>query len=56
MLKDISAQLLRERLHEVVHGEMPMSETIATKVLAEFNRQGGGEAGGLFEPLTEREV
>lgn len=56
ILKDISVQLLRERLHEVVRGEIPLSGAIAAKILAEFNRQGGGEASGLFEPLTEREV
>jgi DNA-binding NarL/FixJ family response regulator len=56
VLKNISAQELRERLHEVVRGEVPLSGAIAAKILAEFNRQWTGDAGGQYEPLTEREI
>ncbi len=56
VLKNISAQQLRERLQEVVRGEVPLSGAIAAKILAEFNRQWDGEEDGLFEPLTERET
>jgi len=56
VLKNISAQQLRERLHEVVRGEVPLSGVIAAKILAEFNRQRANEASGLLEPLTEREL
>lgn len=56
ILKDISAQQLRERLREVVRGEVPLSGVIAAKILAEFNRQRAGEANGSLEPLTEREI
>lgn len=56
ILKNISAQQLRERLLEVVRGEVPLSGAIAAKILAEFNRKGAGEASGTFEPLTEREL
>jgi len=56
ILKNISAQQLRERLHEVVRGEVPLSGAIAAKILAEFNRQQAGEANEPFEPLAEREI
>jgi DNA-binding NarL/FixJ family response regulator len=56
VLKNISAQELRERLHEVVRGEVPLSGAIAAKILAEFNRQWSGGDGGQYEPLTEREI
>ena len=56
VLKNISAQELRERLHEVVRGEVPLSGAIAAKILAEFNRQWSGDAGGPYEPLGQREI
>jgi DNA-binding NarL/FixJ family response regulator len=56
VLKNISAQELRERLHEVVRGEVPLSGAIAAKILAEFNRQWSGDAGGVYEPLVQREI
>ncbi len=56
VLKNISAQQLREQLQEVVRGEVPLSGAIAAKILAEFNRLQDGEAGGPFEPLTERQI
>jgi DNA-binding NarL/FixJ family response regulator len=56
VLKNISAQELRERLHEVVRGEVPLSGAIAAKILAEFNRQWSGTSAGPYEPLVEREI
>ncbi|MCB8965929.1 MAG: response regulator transcription factor, partial [Ardenticatenaceae bacterium] len=56
ILKNISAQQLRERLHEVMRGESPLSSAIATRILAEFTWQREGGAGGAVEPLTEREI
>jgi len=56
ILKNISAQQLRERLHEVVRGEVPLSGAIAAKILAEFNRPRVTTAGEAFEPLSEREL
>lgn len=56
VMKDISAEELRERLHEVVRGEAPLSSVIAAKILAEFKRQQSGAAGDAVEPLTEREI
>ncbi len=56
VLKNISAQQLREQLQEVVRGEVPLSGAIAAKILAEFNRLQDGEAGGPFELLAEREI
>jgi DNA-binding NarL/FixJ family response regulator len=56
VLKNISARELRERLREVVRGEVPLSAAIATKILAEFNRQRAAKENGTYEPLTEREI
>jgi len=56
VLKNISAQQLRERLHEVMRGEVPLSGVIAAKILGEFKRWWDVEGEGRFEPLTEREV
>ncbi len=56
VMKDISAEELRERLHEVVRGEAPLSSLIAAKILTEFNRQQSGAAGAAVELLTEREI
>ncbi|MCA9957984.1 MAG: response regulator transcription factor, partial [Anaerolineales bacterium] len=56
ILKNISGQQLRERLHEVMRGESPLSSAIATKILAEFNWQWESSAQGSSEPLTEREI
>ncbi len=56
LLKNISAHELRERLHEVICDDMPLSGAVAAKVLAEFNRLRACEAELLFEPLTEREI
>lgn len=56
ILKNISAQQLRERLHEALRGEAPLSGAIAARILAEFNRQQDGGTGGAFEPLSEREI
>lgn len=56
VLKDISAPQLRERLREVARGEAPLSGVIAAKILTEFNKQLSGEASGVLEPLTEREI
>ena len=56
VLKNTPAHQLRERLHEVMRGEAPLSGAIAAKILDEFNRQRGGEAGGPSEPLAEREI
>jgi NarL family two-component system response regulator LiaR len=56
VLKNTSAQQLRERLHEVVRGEVPLSGAIAAKILAEFNRLQTNEADWPLEPLVEREI
>jgi len=56
VLKDISAQNLRERLNEVARGEAPLSSVIAAKILAEFTRLQHVENSGALEPLTEREI
>jgi two-component system, NarL family, response regulator LiaR len=56
ILKNISARELRERLHEVVRGEVPLSGAIAGKILAEFNRQRTAEDSRELEALTEREI
>lgn len=56
ILKNISAQQLRERLHEVLAGEAPLSGAIASKILVEFNRLSASEASGQPEVLTEREI
>jgi DNA-binding NarL/FixJ family response regulator len=56
ILKDTPGRRLHSQLRGVVEDDAPLSGSIAAKILAEFNRQGGGEASGLFEPLTEREV
>jgi DNA-binding NarL/FixJ family response regulator len=56
VLKDISADQMRARLHEVLRGEVPFSGAVGAKILAEFNRQWSGSAGEVTEPLTEREI
>ncbi|MBN1535440.1 MAG: response regulator transcription factor [Anaerolineales bacterium] len=56
LLKNISANQLRERLQEVVRGEVPLSGAIAAKILAEFNRQGIDDTNIPFEPLSEHEI
>jgi two-component system NarL family response regulator len=56
VLKDISAEQLRERLHEVMSGGVPFSGAIGAMMVAEINRQWSGAAGTRFEPLTEREI
>lgn len=56
ILKNISAQQLRERLHEAAHGEVPFSSSVAVKILAEFNRQKTNEVNVPFESLTENEI
>ena len=56
VLKDTSARQLRERLGEVVRGEVPLSGAIAAKILDEFNRQRSGETGWQSHLLTEREI
>ena len=56
VLKNISAQQLRARLHEVMRGEAPLSGAIATKILAEFKRLQNGDTGGAAELLTEHEI
>jgi len=59
VLKNTSAQQLRERLHEVARGEVPLSGAIASRILDEFNRQRSAGAASSPEPaevLTEREV
>lgn len=55
ILKNISAKQLRERLHEVLAGEVPISSAVASKIIVEFNRLSAGEAHGQLEVLTERE-
>ena len=56
ILKNLSAPQLRRRLHEVAQGESPLSGAIAAKILAEFNRQQGGDDNKTSDPLTEREI
>jgi two-component system, NarL family, response regulator LiaR len=56
VLKDTSAHQLRERLGEVVRGEVPLSGVIAAKILDEFNRQQSGEPAKQAQPLAEREI
>jgi DNA-binding NarL/FixJ family response regulator len=56
VLKDIPAHQLRERLHEVMRGEVPLSGAIAARILTELNRQQSGDAGGVSEPLAESEI
>ncbi|NLE61718.1 MAG: response regulator transcription factor [Planctomycetes bacterium] len=59
VLKNTSAQQLRERLHEVARGEVPLSGAIAARILDELNRQRSADAASSPEPvetLTEREV
>lgn len=56
VLKDISAQRLREQLQGVLRGEAPLSQTIAAKILTEFRRQRGGQTGELLTPMKEREI
>lgn len=56
VLKNISAYQLRERLHEVLRGEAPLSGAIAARILAEFNREQDLDFTASFEPLSEREI
>ncbi|MBN1535438.1 MAG: response regulator transcription factor [Anaerolineales bacterium] len=56
VLKNISAQQLRERLHEVARGEVPLSSVIAAKILNEFKRQRKCEASVSYASLTEHET
>lgn len=56
VLKNISAQELRQRLHEAANDDVPLSASVATRILAEFNRLRASEASGALEPLTEREI
>lgn len=56
VLKNISAQELREKLHKVLHDDAPLSGKVATKILAEFNQLRARDANRLIEPLTEREI
>ncbi len=56
ILKNTPARRLRSQLRGVMEDDAPLSGSIATKILAEFNRQQAGEANGPFEPLTEREI
>ncbi len=55
ILKDTPARRLRSQLKGVMEDDAPLSGSIATKILAEFNRQ-HGEANVPFEPLAEREI
>lgn len=56
VLKNTPAQQLRERLNEVVRGEVPLSGAIAAKILDEFNRRRSSEVTAEAEALTEREI
>ncbi len=56
LLKNISAQELREQLNAVVRDDVPLSGAVAAKILAEFNRLRAREADRLIDPLTEREI
>jgi len=56
VLKNTSAVQLRERLNEVVRGEVPLSGAIAARILDEFNRRRSSEATAEAEALTEREI
>ena len=59
ILKNTSAQQLRERLHEVIRGEVPLSGAIAARILDEFGRQRFADvvsSPAPVEALTEREV
>jgi DNA-binding NarL/FixJ family response regulator len=56
ILKDTPARRLRSQLKGVMEDDAPLSESIAAKILAEFNRQRGGEANVPFEPLAEHEI
>lgn len=55
ILKNISAEQLRERLHEVMRGEAPLSGAIAVKILTEFNRKWSSESNESFETLSDQE-
>lgn len=56
LLKNIPAEVLRKRLHEVVRGEFPLSGIIAYKILTEFNKQSTSDPNQSIESLTEREI
>jgi len=56
VLKNTPAQQLRERLNEVVRGEVPLSGAIAAKMLDEFSRRRSSGATAEAEALTEREM
>ena len=56
LLKNIPAEVLRKRLHEVVRGEFPLSGIIASKILTEINKQSTSGPNQSIESLTEREI
>ena len=56
LLKNISAPQLRERLHEVNRGEVPLPGAIAARILAEFNNQQTSGTCDPLEPLIAHEV
>lgn len=56
VLKNTPAQQLRDRLNEVVRGEVPLSGAIAAKILDEFNRRRSMGGAVATEALTEREI
>ena len=56
MLKNISAVELRQRLHEVVLGEAPLSGEVAAKILKEFNKYQGKQGGVVADALSEMEI
>ena len=56
LLKNIPAEVLRKRLHEVVRGEFPLSGIITYKILTEFNKQSTSDLNQSIESLTEREI
>lgn len=56
ILKDAPSRRLHDQLRGVMRGESPLSGAVATKMLAEFNRQSEKHGSTeVEEPLTERE-
>lgn len=56
ILKDAPSRRLHDQLRGVMRGESPLSGAVATKMLAEFNRQSDRQDLPIVdEPLTDRE-